>query len=465
MTPIDSNVLRPGRRLPSDLYSRQGVKLLAEGTVLTEDMCLTLWSARRDDLYFAASIMELYEREILTARAQAPEGSEAREDLVTVGGVLALETGDEVEQHHADAYALGAFRGAEPSEDAELRISRWKLAEQAVAARSPAWEHFRRRYPRDAAPLDPSELDQPGWPDPARLARYRTERVTAYRKLLARLVAGVATDAALAGELIDDLVEKAARWPQRYAQLALLAPVTMDYLPDHSYTTAVLSVAIAARMGLSATHARLAGLAGLFADVGMTLVPKAVRSSGRPLNEYETARVWRHPTYSVLMLDGIQGLPDEVRLAVYQHHERENGAGYPHGVRSARITDLARIVAVADAFAAATAPRPHRPRKLPYEALEELIVTGAQRLYDRSTVRALVESTGLFPIGSFVKLSSGMPAVVVGTHTGQIDRPIVSPLRRASRLGGTPETIDLADYQPWELSVIRAIDEPYVSEV
>ncbi|HVZ93002.1 MAG TPA: HD domain-containing phosphohydrolase [Phycisphaerales bacterium] len=460
MTPVDPMVLEPGFRLPCALFTRQGVKLLSEGTLLTDEMVRTLRAARQDDLYMAQSVGELYERRMVTSRTQESVGSRATEDLVTTGGVLALQAGEEVEQHHADAYELGAFRGPESREDVRLRAGRVKLTDQVIMAKRGAWDRLSRTCAKGDSPLYLPDLDEPAWPEIDTLTKFRRDRVEAFRRILARLLAGLRTDAAAPLELVDELIEKLQCWPHRFGQLALLAPRRADYLPDHCYTTAVLSIGIAARFGFSYSDVRAAGLAGLLADAGMALVPRDVRSTDRPLTEYEISRVLRHTAYSVVLLDSFDGLPEAVRLAAYQHHERENGAGYPDGLKSPRITDHARIVAVADAFAAATEPRSYKPPKLPYNAIEELITVGAQRMYDRRVVRALVEVVGLFPIGSFVKLSTGEPAVVVGANPEQIDRPIVQKLGRDMNVSAGEQVIDLADYKPWELHVMRAIEAP-----
>lgn len=57
----------------------------------------------------------------------------------------------------------------------------------------------------------------------------------------------------------------------------------------------------------------------------------------------------------------IEARSPNVRAAVEHHHERWDGKGYPAGLAGGAIPLAARIVAVADSFAAMLSPRPHRP--------------------------------------------------------------------------------------------------------
>ncbi len=457
LTPKD---LVPGRRCRQSIYSRQGIKLVAAGITLTEGMCRTLGRSRPDELLFADSIEDLAGHIPLTAVTEPPVGDHAPADIVTSGGILALEAGQEVEPHHADAYRFGAFRGPEPKETRRARARRLKVADELIAERTESWANLPRRIERGVAPLELSEADQPGWPSLERLADFRSARVRTLHRLYGRILAGMPTSIAEPLVLVDELIDKLQRFPARFTQLGLLAPRDPEYLPDHSYSTACLCVAIATRLRWSLPDIRQAGLAGLFADVGMMLVSREVRCSDRPLTDVETNKVFRHTTVGVVLLDAIEGLPEPVRLAVYQHHERENGAGYPNAIKSAAIHDLSRVVAVADAFAAATEPRAYKRRKRPYDALEELIRLGSERLYDRVCIRALVESTGLFPVGSHVRLNTGDVAIVVGAHAQMVDRPIVSLYRRTLKGLRPDAVIDLAEIKPWELHVIQAADPP-----
>ncbi|MCA9311578.1 MAG: HD domain-containing protein, partial [Phycisphaerales bacterium] len=248
--------------------------------------------------------------------------------------------------------------------------------------------------------------------------------------------------------------------PRRFMHIALLAPGGIEFLPDHAYTTAATSIAIAARLGWSRADVRLAGLTGLLADVGMGLVPRRIRIAERPLNDVEVNRIRRHPTFSVFLLECVQQLPEGVRRAAFQHHERGDGRGYPRGLNADQISDLALVVAIADAYAAAIEPRPYKPRLRPFDAIRELIRFCDAGRFDRAALRALVESVGIFPVGSYVQLESGDLAQVIAAPVTGVDRPVVAPLRPAPDGWNQGRHLDLAAPAHQHLAIRRAIDPP-----
>jgi HD-GYP domain-containing protein (c-di-GMP phosphodiesterase class II) len=200
---------------------------------------------------------------------------------------------------------------------------------------------------------------------------------------------------------------------------------------------------------------RRIGLAGLVFDLGMLLVPQRVRQGADQLNNADRERVHKHPFYSLSMLEKVDDCPPIVKLAALQHHEREDGSGYPRGRRKEMICDYARVLAVADAFAATMSPRSYRQQKLPYIAMEETLRLAAAMVFWTPACRALVQSAGLFPVGSGVKLSSGQLAHVIGSHAQMVDRPIVQPLDQQLRPVGKP--IDLSQVPKEQLSVVRPV--------
>lgn len=463
MEAFDTSTLRAGARLPGAIFTRQGVKLLAPEVTLTDSMCRTLGQFDDGDLYLADSIDDLRRAGIVREAPQAllpRPGAAAESDIVTLGGVLAVETGDHVDEGMLDALELGAFVGIDPKESARLRASRMKLADDIAADREERWSRIDLAVERGAGwgELKGDVLRQ--WPEGEALAQWRTVRVAALRRVMKRVLTGVPTHVTEFDVLTDELIDLCTAHPGRFAQVAIAGAPREEFLPDHAFTVSALSVAIATRMGFVERSVRHAALAGMLCDVGMGLIPAAVRTSTRTLDEIDSNRVRRHPAFSVMLLDSVEGLPDEVSLAAYQHHERENGSGYPRALKSKQIGDIARVISVADAFAASIGPRPYRPTKRAYDAIEELIALGSERVFERKMVRALVEATGLFPVGSFVRLSTGDLAEVVGAHPEMIDRPVVTVLKREGRSLRAGMTIDLADHKPWELHVILPADAP-----
>ncbi len=106
-------------------------------------------------------------------------------------------------------------------------------------------------------------------------------------------------------------------------------------------------------------------------DVGKVAIPDAILGKPGPLTEEEWEFVRRHPVIGERIILAAPALT-RVAALVRGSHERWDGTGYPDALASDRIPLGARIVAVADAFAAMTAGRPYRPRRTAEEALEEL---------------------------------------------------------------------------------------------
>lgn len=462
MKPVDPQMLIPGFRLPQHVFARSGIKLLSAGTVLTESMCRTLAGSQHGGLYFANSVDELAQGLEIEPVAQLIAGMRAPSDVVTRGGVVAVQSGQLIEDHHAEAMEEGAYKLTQTHEARRARARRMRLAEELIASCATAWENVPLRVTPGEPSIQLHDAGATGWPSVGRLTAFREDRVRAYRRILARLLAGQTTAVADPLSLVDELIEKLKQHPERFAQLALLTRRSQDYLPDHAYTTACLSISIAARLGWGEPDVRLVGLAGLLADVGMAMVSRDIRTAQRPLTDVETNQVFRHPVQGVVLLESLHGLPEAVRVAVYQHHERDNGAGYPQALRGSKIHDYAKVIGVADAFGAATEQRPYRRGRRPYDTIEELVSLSSQKLYDRKIVRALVESVGLYPVGSYIRLNTGQTAQVIGVHAKFIDRPIVSvsPSGETDRDCGI--VLDLTEHEPWELHVMGAIDDPYI---
>jgi HD-GYP domain-containing protein (c-di-GMP phosphodiesterase class II) len=116
--------------------------------------------------------------------------------------------------------------------------------------------------------------------------------------------------------------------------------------------------------------------------------------------------------------------PLTVTLAALEHHERENGSGYPRKLPGERISLYAKIIAVACSYEALSAQRPHKEAKDGYTGMLELLKNEGKQ-YDDTVVRALVYSLSIYPIGLYVLLSNGKKGQVVDVNPENPRFPIV----------------------------------------
>ncbi|HLK61200.1 MAG TPA: diguanylate cyclase, partial [Chthonomonadaceae bacterium] len=135
--------------------------------------------------------------------------------------------------------------------------------------------------------------------------------------------------------------------------LSALVGIRDAHTGEHTRNVARLAVEFAQKMQLDPVQIRLVELVGKLHEVGKISIPDAILQKSEPLTEEERKLIRMHPAIGAEVVGRIPSL----RLAVpgiRGHHERWDGTGYPDGLAGEAIPLAARIVAVADALAAAT---------------------------------------------------------------------------------------------------------------
>jgi hypothetical protein len=147
-----------------------------------------------------------------------------------------------------------------------------------------------------------------------------------------------------------------------------------------SSLTRLLCIEIGREMGLAEEDVAALAEAALLRDLGR-LVEDGVL--GRQLSVVAEEEVRRRGeaqiNLTMSLLAGID-VPAATKEAIRFHHERFDGTGYPEGRRADGIPLTARILAVAESYAAIIAPRPHRPPRRIESAMEELQTSGGRQL-------------------------------------------------------------------------------------
>jgi hypothetical protein len=160
------------------------------------------------------------------------------------------------------------------------------------------------------------------------------------------------------------------------------------YTGGHSQRVAELSSLILRQLGITGTEFDLINTAARLHDIGKIGVPDAVLLKPGPLTPQEWDMMRTHPQKSAELLGRY---PDFVRGRdmVKYHHEREDGTGYPSGLKGSDIPFGARVIAVADAYDAMTTDRPYRSGKSLAEA-RQILKDGRGSQWDQKVVDALL---------------------------------------------------------------------------
>jgi len=193
-----------------------------------------------------------------------------------------------------------------------------------------------------------------------------------------------------------------------------------DLLVYHCINVFVYSVKIGMALGYYGRQLSELGLAALLHDIGMTKVPGEIINKTNQLSDKELNTIKKHPIYGheITMKLG----KEYVWLAevVLQEHEREQGQGYPKGIKGDEIHEYAKIIGIADVYEALTHPRPHRREALPYEAIEELKI-----LFSLKILKAFLTQLTMYPLGCYVKLNSNVIGRVIGVNPDSPLQPII----------------------------------------
>ena len=133
-----------------------------------------------------------------------------------------------------------------------------------------------------------------------------------------------------------------------------------QYTTTHSMNVAVLSMALAEFLGLSATDVRTFGIAGLLHDIGKVRIPLEVLTKPGKLTDEERALMNEHPVAGARMLLDVEEDLDLAVVVAYEHHIMINGGGYPvlHYARDCH--HASKLVHVCDVYDALRTRRPYR---------------------------------------------------------------------------------------------------------
>jgi putative nucleotidyltransferase with HDIG domain len=161
------------------------------------------------------------------------------------------------------------------------------------------------------------------------------------------------------------------------------------YTSGHSQRVAEYAVEIARRMRKSEEDQQIIYYSGILHDIGKIRVSEEVINKPGRLTDEEFDQIRIHPTSGYHILRDIHE-DKRVGYGAKYHHERYDGKGYPNGLKGNAIPEIARIIAVADAYDAMTSDRSYRAA-LPQDVVREEILKGRGSQFDPKIADIMLE--------------------------------------------------------------------------
>lgn len=232
-----------------------------------------------------------------------------------------------------------------------------------------------------------------------------------------------------------------------------------NFLVYHGIRSTVLAITIGLQLKIEKDKLTELGVACLLHEIGMLRISPQLYMNSKPLTVAERTQILTHPIISYNILKEAN-FPLPILLGVLDHHERENGTGYPRHIKAQAVSFYGKIITVACSFEAITAPREFKEARSSYEAMIEML-QNENHQYDDTVVKALLYSLSLFPIGAFVYLANGRIAQVVDVNPANPRNPIVQILGQTNP-DGTPMVLQTNNT---DVKISRVMDKKEAADV
>lgn len=222
---------------------------------------------------------------------------------------------------------------------------------------------------------------------------------------------------ALVGHMVESLLSKGD------VMLHAMSDIMGEDAYYHSLNVTVLALMLGKTLQLPSLELEELGIGALFHDIGKTEIPTAILSKSGPLTRSELAHIEKHSLYGSL-IGKKMGLSPAALSIITQHHECYDGSGYPDHLAAERISPLARMVAIINAYDNLCNPPSLADAQTPSEALSNIFALKREK-FDQIYLKAFIRCLGVYPPGSLVLLSNDMPGLVLSASSSRPLRPNV----------------------------------------
>ncbi|AIQ61029.1 HD-GYP domain-containing protein [Paenibacillus borealis] len=197
-----------------------------------------------------------------------------------------------------------------------------------------------------------------------------------------------------------------------------------DYTYQHNVGVGVLSTLIGRWLNMSEAELSVLSLAATLHDIGKLKIPVEILNKPGKLTDEEFSLVKKHTIYGYEMLKETTGANSRITLAALQHHERNDGKGYPLGLKDEQIDSYSKIIAVADIFHAMSSKRPYH-EAMPFHVIVDQMRRGSFGALDPHIVSVFLENIVKRTVGREVVLTDGRVGEIVYLNPHDIETPLI----------------------------------------
>jgi HD-GYP domain-containing protein (c-di-GMP phosphodiesterase class II) len=277
-------------------------------------------------------------------------------------------------------------------------------------------EHLAKTGVGDIEVFAPAEEDDRDYSEEARQAANRTynKSVAVTREVINSVRMGRTPSIRKIKRVVQGIVDQILN--EETSLIGLTAIRDYDeYTFTHSVNVCIFAVALGRKLGLTRIQLYDLGLGALMHDIGKARVALDVLNKPGSLTDDEWRAISAHPWQGVLQLFQMRGrndIPYRAMVIAFEHHMKTDLTGYPKHRRPREMSIYSKIVAVADAFDAATSRRAYQATPFsPSDALGEMRVN-PRRGMDPVLVKAFTSLVGHYPVGTMVVLDTFELALV-----------------------------------------------------
>jgi putative two-component system response regulator len=169
--------------------------------------------------------------------------------------------------------------------------------------------------------------------------------------------------------------------------LAAAVEAKDPFTGKHTHRVAESARHLGTQLGLADADLDALSRGGIIHDIGKIGVPDVILLKPASLDCDELVRMRAHPIIGERIVRPLRSGASLLPI-IRHHHERFDGGGYPDGLRALDIPQVARILAVCDAFDALVNDRPYRSRRTVDDAIA-ILADGAGTQWDPEVVGLL----------------------------------------------------------------------------